>query len=167
MRMPRRGGSRASILMVVGTLLLAACSAQVRPDPGPNLPLGTRPLGSGPLGSGPLGTVLASPPGGMGKIKHVVIIMQENRSFDTYFGTFPGANGISMANGQPSVCLPDPANGGCVRPYHDNRDRTAGGPHGEADAIADAAGGRMDGFVAQDEMARKGCQDALNPGCSG
>jgi phospholipase C len=153
--------------MVVGTLLLAACSAQVRPYPGPSLPLGTGPLGSGPLGSGPLGTVLASPPGGMGKIKHVVIIMQENRSFDTYFGTFPGANGIPMANGQPSVCLPDPANGGCVRPYHDNRDRTAGGPHGEADAIADVAGGRMDGFVAQDEMARKGCQDALNPGCSG
>ncbi len=28
-------------------------------------------------------------------IKHVVIIMQENRSFDTYFGYFPGANGVS------------------------------------------------------------------------
>ncbi len=27
-------------------------------------------------------------------IKHVIIIMQENRSFDPYFGTFPGANGF-------------------------------------------------------------------------
>ena len=27
-------------------------------------------------------------------IQHVVVIMQENRSFDTYFGTFPGADGI-------------------------------------------------------------------------
>ena len=27
---------------------------------------------------------------GIHKIKHVVVIMQENRSFDSYFGTFPG-----------------------------------------------------------------------------
>jgi len=27
-------------------------------------------------------------------IKHVIVIMQENRSFDTYFGTFPGADGL-------------------------------------------------------------------------
>ena len=27
-------------------------------------------------------------------IQHVVIIVQENRSFDSYFGTYPGANGI-------------------------------------------------------------------------
>lgn len=31
------------------------------------------------------------------QIKHVIIIMQENRSFDHYFGTFPGANGIPPA----------------------------------------------------------------------
>jgi phospholipase C len=28
------------------------------------------------------------------KVKHVIVIMQENRSFDHYFGTFPGADGI-------------------------------------------------------------------------
>jgi len=28
-------------------------------------------------------------------IKHVVIIIKENRSFDNYFGTFPGANGAT------------------------------------------------------------------------
>ena len=27
---------------------------------------------------------------GIHKIQHVVIIMQENRSFDSYFGTYPG-----------------------------------------------------------------------------
>ncbi len=27
---------------------------------------------------------------GIHKIKHVVVIMQENRSFDSYFGTYPG-----------------------------------------------------------------------------
>jgi len=33
------------------------------------------------------------------KIHHVVIIMQENRSFDSYFGTFPGVDGIPMKKG--------------------------------------------------------------------
>ena len=42
------------------------------------------------------------------KIRHVVIIMQENRSFDSYFGTYPGADGIPMQNGVPTVCVPDP-----------------------------------------------------------
>src|SRR3989442_527969 len=35
---------------------------------------------------------------GIHKIRHVVVIMQENRSFDSYFGTFPGADGIPMLN---------------------------------------------------------------------
>ena len=43
------------------------------------------------------------------KIKHVIIIMQENRSFDTYFGTYPGAHGIPQKHGQFTVCVPDPA----------------------------------------------------------
>ena len=36
---------------------------------------------------------------GIQKIRHVIIIMQENRSFDSYFGTFPGADGIPMRDG--------------------------------------------------------------------
>src|SRR5437660_11646139 len=36
---------------------------------------------------------------GIHKIRHVVVIMQENRSFDSYFGTYPGADGIPMRNG--------------------------------------------------------------------
>ena len=44
---------------------------------------------------------------GIHKIKHIVIIMQENRSFDSYFGTYPGADGIPMRSGTPSVCVPD------------------------------------------------------------
>src|SRR5579859_4248746 len=42
-------------------------------------------------------------------IKHVVVIMQENRSFDSYFGTYPGADGIPMQHGVPTVCVPDPS----------------------------------------------------------
>ena len=39
---------------------------------------------------------------GINKIKHVVVIMQENRSFDSYFGTYPKANGIPTKGGKPS-----------------------------------------------------------------
>ncbi len=52
---------------------------------------------------------------GIHKIKHVVVILQENRSFDSYFGTYPGADGIPKG-----VCVPDPHNGGCVTPYVDH-----------------------------------------------
>jgi phospholipase C len=88
---------------------------------------------------------------GIHKIQHVVIIMQENRSFDSYFGTFPGADGIPMVNGVPTVCVPDPNTQTCVRPYLHNRDRNVGGPHSLANAIADIDSGKMDGFVAQAE----------------
>lgn len=90
----------------------------------------------------------APAPHGLSKIRHVVIIMQENRSFDSYFGTCPNADGIPMKNGVPTVCNPDPR-GGCIRPYHTHADRNAGGPHATANAIGDIDGGKMDGFVRQ------------------
>jgi phospholipase C len=36
---------------------------------------------------------------GIHKIKHIIVIMQENRSFDSYFGTYPGVDGIPMVMG--------------------------------------------------------------------
>src|SRR6476661_3237742 len=33
----------------------------------------------------------------LAKIGHIVIIFEENRSFDNLFGLFPGANGLSQA----------------------------------------------------------------------
>src|ERR1043166_1837565 len=54
-----------------------------------------------------------------GKIKHIIIVMQENRSFDQYFGTFPGADGFTLdANGKPTECIPNPeVPQGCTRPW--------------------------------------------------
>ena len=67
---------------------------------------------------------------GIQKIRHVIIIMQENRSFDSYFGTFPGADGIPMRDGVAQVCVPDRETKTCVRPYHDTNDEDTGGcPH--------------------------------------
>src|ERR1700687_6031178 len=65
---------------------------------------------------------------GIHKIQHVVVIMQENRSFDQYFGTYPGADGLPTQNGQFTTCVPDPATNVCVKPYHDSSDLNYGGP---------------------------------------
>ena len=82
-------------------------------------------------------------------ITHVIIIMQENRSFDSYFGKYPGANGIPSG-----TCLPlDPANptSGCIAPFHDPRDVAVGSGHRASDAQKDLDDGyktaKMDGFV--------------------
>jgi phospholipase C len=41
-------------------------------------------------------TILAASSWAQNPIKHVVFIVKENRSFDSYFGTFPGANGATQ-----------------------------------------------------------------------
>jgi len=101
----------------------------------------------------------ATPVEGIHNIRHVIVLMQENRSFDSYFGTYPGANGIPAG-----VCVPDPLNGGCVAPFHDPAEENYGGPHGHNSFVGDLDGGRMDGFVAQAERGSK-CK-STEPGCS-
>jgi phospholipase C len=90
---------------------------------------------------------------GIHKIRHVVIIMQENRSFDSYFGTYPGADGIpGLAGHRGKVpCVPDPARYDCQKPYHNHADSNAGGPHMAVDAMADINRGKMNGFIASVE----------------
>ena len=109
-------------------------------------------------------------PAGIHKIKHVIVIMQENRSFDSYFGTYPGADGIPMRDGKPIVSVPDPATGRCVAPFHDPRAVVAGGPHTSANFRQDLAGGRMSGFIASARAGVHGtiCErDPTNPVCAG
>ncbi|MES2037139.1 MAG: phospholipase C, phosphocholine-specific [Pseudomonadota bacterium] len=61
--------------------------------------------------------------GTLADVGHVVIFMQENRSFDHYFGTLAGVRGfddpraISLPNGAPVWQQPNPA-GGSVLPFH-------------------------------------------------
>ncbi len=100
------------------------------------------------------------------KIEHIVIIMQENRAFDHYFGTFPGADGIPMKDGIPTVCVPDPVTGQCVKPYHDANDINEGGPHGYSFAMGDINGGKMDGFISQLKERNNLCKKNINnPKC--
>jgi phospholipase C len=69
----------------------------------------------------------ATPPPGfdLSQVKHLVFQMQENRSFDHYFGTYPGARGFSdptavrLPSGQTVFQQPDPADpSGYIEPYH-------------------------------------------------
>ncbi len=102
---------------------------------------------------------LAAPLEGIHKIQHVVVIMQENRSFDSYFGTYPGANGIPAG-----VCEADPLTEKCVAPFHDPNNENYGGPHGHAAFVADLDGGKMDGFIGRAEDGSK-CT-STEPDCS-
>src|SRR5947209_15393273 len=136
----------------------------------------------GPLGVALLLTTLVScgggapsgssayPRSGIHKIRHVIIIMQENRSFDSYFGTYPDADGFPALAGQPGKvpCVPDPKSKKCVRPFHDTADRNTGGPHDTIGAIRDIEGGKMDGFQAQARHGRADdCRHAVHlPACS-
>ncbi len=66
-------------------------------------------------------------------IKHIIVIVQENHTFDNYFGTFPGANGIKN----------DPPN---VHPYHLVNSQVDL-CHSTDCARADYDNGKMDGFL--------------------
>src|SRR5262245_25266901 len=53
----------------------------------------------------------------LGRIGHIIVIYEENHSFDNYFGRFPGADGIANAGaaaiqvdkqGEPYATLPPP-----------------------------------------------------------
>jgi phospholipase C len=152
------GRAAFGVLVVVG--LLAGCSTSS--SSGSSTTAATSPTHRERVSGGPAGSYVVPP--GIHKIKHVIIIEQENRSFDSYFGTYPGADGIPMKDGVPTVCVPDPG-GGCTKPYHDKSDVNGGGPHGEKSAIADVDGGKMDGFIAQRALAKKTCLNPDDPAC--
>src|SRR3569833_1096390 len=67
---------------------------------------------------------------GLQKINHVVVIYQENWSFDSLYGKFPGANGLASAGtniaqvdktGKPYTALPQPINTNLKPPAPDPR----------------------------------------------
>uniref|UniRef100_UPI00196691F1 phosphocholine-specific phospholipase C n=1 Tax=Burkholderia sp. LMG 13014 TaxID=2709306 RepID=UPI00196691F1 len=89
-------------------------------------------------------------------VKHVVLLMMENRAFDSYFGTFKGVRGygdrfaVPSPNGRnvfyQTYTKPTPAT--TVTPYHldasqGNAQRAGGTPHTWADAQAAWDHGRM------------------------
>ena len=77
-------------------------------------------------------------------ISHIVIVLQENHTFDNYFGTYPGADGIV---GRP-ICLPNSqGSSACTKPYLSPQPVPVSLSHNWGAAHADFDGGKMDGFV--------------------
>ena len=104
---------------------------------------------------------------GIHKIRHIVVIMQENRSFDTYFGTYPGADGIPMQNGVPTVCVNDPRHAhlhqAVRRSPRCQRGRSArGGERGRRRSTA----ARWTASSTRPSAARPKCANVDDPSCA-
>jgi phospholipase C len=96
----------------------------------------------------------------LAQVKHVVYVMMENRSFDHYFGTFPGARGFSdpkamrLPNGRSVFQQPDLSNpDGYLEPYHMSTITTGAAAvpslsHDWRDQHGSWNNGRMDGWLA-------------------
>jgi phospholipase C len=104
------------------------------------------------------------PTAGIGNIDHLIFVVQENRSFDHYFGTFPGAEGLPRdEDGRFTVCVPDPPTGGCRTPYHDTNGYDLGGPHGQWASRIATHRGRMDGFIKAFRAKGTPCTNSRDP----
>lgn len=79
-------------------------------------------------------------------IRHFIFLMQENHTFDNYFGTYPGVDGIPAG-----TCIPvdpsDPQNADCVAPFHISDRESTNLDHSRSTFMLQYAMGRMDGFV--------------------
>ncbi len=137
---------RVVLIAFVAALAVAACS----------------PSASVPSGSAGAPGFLPQARSGQSKIQHVVIIVQENRSFDNFFDCFPGADCVASApppNPQPSrgnlqsPCpgpVPTPTAGPTATPIQLTLNAKL--PASDIDHsycaafVTDYDGGKMDGF---------------------
>ena len=74
----------------------------------------------------------------LSQIQHWVFVIKENRTFDTYFGTFPGADGIPMDGIATAAVLVDLTPGG--ESGRDDVDRRVAGSEGHDDLAAGFVG---------------------------
>jgi phospholipase C len=79
-------------------------------------------------------------------IEHFVVLMQAGHSFDNYFGTYPGADGLP-----PDTCMKLNSGGqsleDCVRPFHLENPLPDPLDHSESIQRRQLHEGKMDGFV--------------------
>ncbi|WP_299541368.1 phosphocholine-specific phospholipase C [uncultured Streptomyces sp.] len=122
-------------------------------------------VAAGVLGALPLSLrqALAAPArkGKLEDVEHIVVFMQENRSFDHYYGTVEGVRGfgdrtaVRGANGMPVFCQPDAGRAeGWLAPYAMNAAHTSAYQQGAAgfgfgESMNARNGGIADGYVSK------------------
>lgn len=87
-------------------------------------------------------------PAGMGVIQHVVFLIKENRTFDNYFGTFPGADGATsgpISTGQVIPLGPSPDYTYPLDPEHDFGSAVEGMDNGAMDRFDLIGDGNVNG----------------------
>jgi len=78
-----------------------------------------------------------------GRIDHILFLIQENHTFDSYFGTYPGAEGFPKGLKVPL----QPGGTPTIAPFHFTSRLTHDMPHRWSAAHAAMNGGKMDGFI--------------------
>src|SRR5438874_279006 len=100
-------------------------------------------------------TPTTSGPGSIESIKHIVIACQENRSFDTYFGSYEKARNFGIPAG---YSLPD-GKGGKATPHKFHSYDTADIKHDWQTIHSEWNNGKMDGFYITDGSSSLGYYD--------
>jgi phospholipase C len=148
----RRRPAWPALTLLLGLGIAAACtSAQITPIAGGEPPLSATPSVSTPPATpspaaeastetvpepAPADTAAATIRLARRKIRHVVFIVKENRTFDTFFGTFPGADGAT----EGTTC------DGSVVPLTRASDDSPGAAHSFLSGIVAIGGGAMNCF---------------------
>ena len=149
---------RGPALLAIGATVAAGVPGRVQRPPPRATRQNTRPTGSSRVAGGPSGTLHrpARHPQDQARDHHHAgepVVRQLLRHLSRRRRHPDEQRGADRLRAEPE---PEAAS----RPYHDKADVNGGGPHGEANAIADVDGGKMDGFIT---TARHGQGDLQNP----
>ncbi|MGE5114823.1 MAG: alkaline phosphatase family protein [Acidobacteriaceae bacterium] len=137
MKRAGRGSVVIVIVIVAVVIWLAGCRG----------PMDLQGGGGGPkFGGGDPNVATSSP------VKHLIVVVFQNRSFDHLFGHFPPPNGQTVEAASPSSpgWSQTDANGQVVSPTLRTDANAADMPHGHANYLASFNNGGMDGFAAEE-----------------
>ncbi len=89
------------------------------------------------------------------RVHHVFVIYQENRSFDSYFGSFPGVDNLATAKARAHGFRQyDPIGKTWITPFLLTAADTEDADHSREALLGKSDGGRMDHFVSYEETNR-------------
>jgi phospholipase C len=144
---------RGLFLFFVGVVVILASACRG--------PMGVQGGGSAPpFGGGDPNVATNSP------VKHLVVVVFQNRSFDHLFGHYPPPSGqtVEVANSSSLGWSQHDASGNAVTPTLRTDPNSVDMPHGHAAYLASYDNGAMDGFAAQESDQAMQYYDQTIPG---